>query len=192
MIGATLLIQSILDCDCEDCEGSHPFMIISMRSGMGWLPTGRPWTSCSTIAQPKKPITPTHTGRKRCQAPNCRFVVSTYTSTSRSWQGRVAPPIEKVPGTDLPICCEHLYVDIEVLAGKGRAPKIVKMREFIGMVGVERFGVKVSELADVLGKSRDGVELLDATGRGAPGDGFKFRRCCKTVGVRRQRRALRA
>ena len=99
---------------------------------------------------------------------------------------------EKVPGTELPICCEHLNVDIEVLAGKGRAPKIVKMREFIGMEGVERFGVKVTELADVLGKSRDGVELLDATGRGAPGDGFKFRRCCKTVGVRRQRRALRA
>ena len=97
-----------------------------------------------------------------------------------------------MPGTELPICCEHLYVDIEVLAGKGRAPKIVKMREFIGMVGVERFGVKVTELADVLRKSRDGFELLDATGRGAPGDGFKFRRCCKTVGVRRQQRALRA
>jgi len=37
-----------------------------------------------------------------------------------------------VPGTELPICCEHLYVDIGVLAGKGRALKIVKMRELIG------------------------------------------------------------
>jgi len=27
------------------------------------------------------------------------------------------------------------------------------------MVGVERFGVKVAELSDVLGKSRDGVSL---------------------------------
>lgn len=44
-----------------------------------------------------------------------------------------------------------------VLAGKGRASEIVKMRELIGMVGVERFGVKVTELADVFGKSRDGV-----------------------------------
>jgi len=59
-----------------------------------------------------------------------------------------------VPGTELPICFEHLKVDVEVLAGKGRARKVVKMREFIGMVGVERFGVKVTELADVLGKSR--------------------------------------
>ena len=62
-----------------------------------------------------------------------------------------------VPGTELPICYSQLNVDIEVLAGKGRAPNTVKMRELIGMVGVERFGVKVTELADVLGKSRDGV-----------------------------------
>ena len=60
-------------------------------------------------------------------------------------------------GTELPICYEHINVDIQVLAGKGRGPKDVKMRELIGMVGVERFGVKVTELADVLGKSRDGV-----------------------------------
>jgi REP element-mobilizing transposase RayT len=57
----------------------------------------------------------------------------------------------------LNLACEHLDVDIEALAGKGRAPENVKMRELIGMVGVERFGVKVTELADVLGKSRDGV-----------------------------------
>ena len=37
-----------------------------------------------------------------------------------------------VPGTELPICDEHLNVDIEVLAEKGRAPKIVKKRELIG------------------------------------------------------------
>ena len=49
----------------------------------------------------------------------------------------------KVPGTELPICFEHLNVDIEVLAGKCRAQEIVKMGEFIGLVGVERFGLKV-------------------------------------------------
>ena len=57
----------------------------------------------------------------------------------------------------LNLACEQLNVDIEVLAGKGRSEETVKMRELIGMVGVERFGVKVAELADVLGKSRDGV-----------------------------------
>jgi hypothetical protein len=35
----------------------------------------------------------------------------------------------------------------------------MRIRELIGLVGVERFGVKVTELADVLGKSRDGVSL---------------------------------
>lgn len=37
-----------------------------------------------------------------------------------------------VPGTELQICIEHLNVDVEVLAGKGGAQLIVKMREFIG------------------------------------------------------------
>ena len=31
------------------------------------------------------------------------------------------------------------------------------MRDLVGLVGIERYGVRVTELADVLGKSRDGV-----------------------------------
>ena len=62
-----------------------------------------------------------------------------------------------MPGTELLICFEHLNVDSEVLAGKGRAQENVKMGEFIGLVGVERFGLKVTKLADVLGGPRDGV-----------------------------------
>lgn len=57
----------------------------------------------------------------------------------------------------LNLACEQLNVELEDLAGRGRSPEIVKMRELIGTVGIERFGVKVAELADVLGKSRDGV-----------------------------------
>ena len=57
----------------------------------------------------------------------------------------------------LNLACEHLNVELDDLAGRGRSPEIVKMRELIGMVGIERFGVKVADLADVLGKSRDGV-----------------------------------
>ena len=57
----------------------------------------------------------------------------------------------------LNLACEHLSVELEDLAGRGRSSEIVKMRELIGTVGIERFGVKVAELADVLGKSRDGV-----------------------------------
>jgi hypothetical protein len=57
----------------------------------------------------------------------------------------------------LNLACEYLDVEFEDLAGRGRSSEIVKMRELIGMVGIERFGVKVNELADALGKSRDGV-----------------------------------
>ncbi len=42
-------------------------------------------------------------------------------------------------------------------ASRDRYRKIVKVYELIGLVGIERFGVKVSGLARVLGKSSDGV-----------------------------------
>ncbi|MBW2693947.1 MAG: hypothetical protein JRE57_15145 [Deltaproteobacteria bacterium] len=37
------------------------------------------------------------------------------------------------------------------------APDVVRIRELIGLVGIERYGVKVAELAAELGKSRGGV-----------------------------------
>ncbi len=53
--------------------------------------------------------------------------------------------------------CAHLRVDWRRLADRGRDPETVELRELIGLVGIERYGVGVSELAAVLGKSRDGV-----------------------------------
>ena len=57
----------------------------------------------------------------------------------------------------LELACCHLGVDQHELGGRGRDPEIVRSRELIGLVGIERFGVKVIELADALGKSRDGA-----------------------------------
>ena len=48
------------------------------------------------------------------------------------------------------LACAHLGVDIEDLKGRGRDPDIVRYRELIGLVGIERYGVKVTELAEVL------------------------------------------
>ena len=59
----------------------------------------------------------------------------------------------------LDLACERLNVDPQMLRGRGRDPEVVRMRELIGLVGIERFGVKVKELAGALGKSRDGVSL---------------------------------
>lgn len=60
-------------------------------------------------------------------------------------------------GEWLELACSHLDCDREELGSRGRAPDVVRMRELIGLVGTERFGVKVIELAAELGKSRDGV-----------------------------------
>jgi len=57
----------------------------------------------------------------------------------------------------LETACAHLGCDAEDLIGRGRAPAVVRMRELVGLVGTERFGVKVTELAAELGKSRGGV-----------------------------------
>ncbi len=57
----------------------------------------------------------------------------------------------------LQIACGHLGVDRLHLSDRNRDPDVVRARELIGLIGVERFGVRVNELAAELGKSRDGV-----------------------------------
>lgn len=57
----------------------------------------------------------------------------------------------------LEVACAHLECDAELLCGRGRAPATVRMRELIGLVGIERYGVRVTELAAELGKSIGGV-----------------------------------
>ncbi len=55
------------------------------------------------------------------------------------------------------LACAELGVEREALASRGRDPEVVRAREILGLVGIERFGVKVGELAEELGKSRGGV-----------------------------------
>ena len=55
------------------------------------------------------------------------------------------------------LACAHLECDPGMLCSRGRAPEVVRMRELVGLVGIERYGVKVTELAAELGKSRGGV-----------------------------------
>jgi hypothetical protein len=47
-----------------------------------------------------------------------------------------------------------LRAEIVALAGRGRQAKTVRQRELLAVVGVERYGVQVKVLAEVLGKSR--------------------------------------
>ena len=57
----------------------------------------------------------------------------------------------------LDLACAHLEIKPEILCGRGRAKDVVRWRELVGLVGTERFGVKVKALATELGKSPDGV-----------------------------------
>ncbi|MCP4896877.1 MAG: hypothetical protein GY906_07865 [bacterium] len=57
----------------------------------------------------------------------------------------------------LELACGYVGVDREALGGRGRHPDVVRARDLVGLVGIERYGVKVKELADELGKSHDGV-----------------------------------
>jgi putative transposase len=55
------------------------------------------------------------------------------------------------------LACAELDVDRERLAGRGRDPDVVRARELLGLVGIERYRVNVGELARELRKSRGGV-----------------------------------
>ena len=61
--------------------------------------------------------------------------------------------------------CAHLECDPGILCGRGRAPEVVRMRELTGLVGIERYGVKVTELAAELWKSRGGVSYRRGAAR---------------------------
>ena len=74
----------------------------------------------------------------------------------------------------LELACGHLNFEQEKLGGRARDPETVWMRDLVGLVGIDRYGVKVTELADVLGKSRDGVSRWFRRGaaRRETGPGF--------------------
>lgn len=78
------------------------------------------------------------------------FIDEQGRSTAR-WRPRYSA------GEWLEIACAQLGIDRERLADRNRNQEVVRARELIGLIGVERFGVKVNELARELRKSRDGV-----------------------------------
>ena len=55
------------------------------------------------------------------------------------------------------LVCSELGVERDALSSRARDPGVVRAREVLGLVGIERFGVKVVELARELEKSRGGV-----------------------------------
>ena len=62
-------------------------------------------------------------------------------------------------GVWLEITCRYFGVERDDLSSRGRQRGIVRIRDLIGLIGVERYGVMVKDLAASLGKSEDGVSL---------------------------------
>lgn len=59
----------------------------------------------------------------------------------------------------LEAACPALHVSRDELSARDRHSEIVRVREILAVVGVERYGVRVKDLAAALGKSEDGVSL---------------------------------
>ena len=55
--------------------------------------------------------------------------------------------------------CAVVGLGRQELSDRGRNPTVVRVRDMVGLIGVERYGVKVKDLARCLGKSEDGVSL---------------------------------
>ena len=101
-----------------------------------WWPLGRPTRQKREILQPTRSSQVDMLGR----------------STAR-WRPRYS-------GEEwIEIACEHFGVSREDISNRGRQVETVMMRDLIGLVGIERYRVKVVELAQALGKSRDGVSI---------------------------------
>ena len=75
--------------------------------------------------------------------------------------GRSTSPYRARLGAEdwLELACRHLGVQQEDLASRSREAGIVRSRDLVSLIGVERYGVKVKDLAASLGKSEDGISL---------------------------------
>ena len=73
-------------------------------------------------------------------------------------EGRIYHVYNRVGGGSIEFADDELAATfITFLRLVMRHDEVVRIRELIGLVGIERYGVKVTELAAELGKSRDGV-----------------------------------
>jgi len=71
----------------------------------------------------------------------------------------------------------HLDVRLEDLAGRQRAPRVVQTRELAATLGVERYGLRVNEIAAVLGKSAEAVSRMVSRGTVKRQEATDFGRC---------------
>ncbi len=80
-------------------------------------------------------------------------------------QGQSTAPYKRRCAEDwLSFACEQLGVAREGIASRRRDSRIVQMRDLLAVVGIERYGIKVKDLARILGKSEHGVSVWGRIG----------------------------
>ena len=67
-----------------------------------------------------------------------------------------------------------MRIEMAELAGRGRKPKTVRLRELLAVVGVERYGVSVKALAEEIGRSRTTVSSWVSRGAARRAEGKNF------------------
>jgi len=76
---------------------------------------------------------------------------------------------------------EHLGVSADLLGARSKVPATVRAREIIAIVGVERFGVKVKDLAGRLGKNPGSVSRWMARAAQRRDEDRDFEACCRRL-----------
>ena len=69
----------------------------------------------------------------------------------------------------------------EELSSRRKAPATVRAREIIAIVGVERFGVKVKDVAGALGKNPGSVSRWMARAAKRRDEDRDFEACCRRL-----------
>lgn len=128
---------------------------------VGEGPGQLPWWK---LGRPKK---------KELERPNSDRTVATVDELGRS-TGPVRPRLEV--GEFVAAVAVDRGVSLEDLAGRRRSPHVVQTRELAATLGVERYGLRVKEVAAVLGKSAEAVSRMVSRGIGKRQEDADFRR----------------
>ncbi len=70
----------------------------------------------------------------------------------------------------------YLEVDVESLAGRGRSLEIVRARELLSTLGVERYGLRVKDLATIMNKSAEATSRMVSRGADKRQEDVRFRK----------------
>lgn len=107
-------------------------------------------------------------------------VSNAWNETLADAAGRQRPRLHDV-GRYLEAAAIALGVTIAELGGRGKAPATVRAREILTIVGVERFGVRMSELARHLGMNAGSVSHWAARAAARRQDDAAFAERCREV-----------